>query len=590
MWSDLGNRIRAFFVVLLIMLLSLVMGIVGFSGPTLEGCRPTGPSFAARVYGETVSAGEFQSILRLIGASRLSPEQARVYRVRELTMDSLVERKLLVREARRLGFDADREEVMRRVVQDEEVLYGGPVEPAPGFPRGAIGGWDFSDRSGNFDPETLKRFIQNYLRRSVDEFTDWQVEETLAARVRDAVTTPVAVSPGEVWDTYVDETERARIRYVRFDPDHYRELVEPTDEAVEAWMAAHPEEVDAEYVRQRHRYTDVQEQVRARYLLVEVERNADDEAREAARARAEELLARARAGEDFVALVEAHSDDEATASRGGDLGWVPRGRRTEAFDEAVFDLNEGEVVDAPIESSFGFSLVRGEDRREAGDVPEDEAKRELAEGLFVRAEASARARAEAERALAYLRDGHTAEELDERRRLGWADPAAPAAPDDDAESGGSADAGELADADAGDEDPAEEEDPRGPLAPRVEESRSFRRSQPALTGDFDSTPLTEAAYAMSLDDPLPEAPIALGDSFVVFELIELTKATQDDFDAETEALVRERLLSEKRDEVLRVFVGRLRARAQADGALRVEEALLRYGDEDAEGDEDVEPS
>src|SRR5690606_15822929 len=138
-------------------------------------------------------------------------------------------------EAQRLGFTVNSDEVMARTARDEVVLLTGPVDAPSTFPSGRLQ-YSFRDRDGEFSADYLRRFIQYRLRRSVDEFVDWQARETLAQRMRDTVTAPVTVSPREIWDAYVAETERATISYVRFNPADYREDVQVTDEALTAWM------------------------------------------------------------------------------------------------------------------------------------------------------------------------------------------------------------------------------------------------------------------------------------------------------------------------------------------------------------------
>lgn len=81
-----------------------------------------------------------------------------------------------------------------------------------------------------------------------------------------------------------------------------------------------------------------------------------DSSRTVALTRAEELLERARAGEDFAELASAYSQDPASAAAGGDLGWFRRGAMTGAFDEVTFELPEGAVSDV-VETVYGFHII-----------------------------------------------------------------------------------------------------------------------------------------------------------------------------------------------------------------------------------------
>lgn len=76
----------------------------------------------------------------------------------------------------------------------------------------------------------------------------------------------------------------------------------------------------------------------------------------AARSRAEELLERVRAGEDFAALATEFSQDPGSAEAGGDLGWFRRGLMVDEFDDAAFSLLEGGISDV-VETDFGYHII-----------------------------------------------------------------------------------------------------------------------------------------------------------------------------------------------------------------------------------------
>ena len=92
-----------------------------------------------------------------------------------------------------------------------------------------------------------------------------------------------------------------------------------------------------------------------------------DSAKAVARAEAEALLERVRAGEDFAALATEASDDVGTAPLGGDLGWFRRGQMVPEFEEAAFGIPVG-AVSRIVETDFGYHIIKVERVRGRSEV------------------------------------------------------------------------------------------------------------------------------------------------------------------------------------------------------------------------------
>jgi parvulin-like peptidyl-prolyl isomerase len=106
-----------------------------------------------------------------------------------------------------------------------------------------------------------------------------------------------------------------------------KQRVEATDQEIDAYIAKHPE-FDTKQTR----------------------------------AKAEEVLKRVKAGEDFAALAKEYSTDPGSKDKGGELPWFKRGEMVKPFEDAAFSMQPGQTSDV-IETPFGFHIIQTEEKR-----------------------------------------------------------------------------------------------------------------------------------------------------------------------------------------------------------------------------------
>jgi NIMA-interacting peptidyl-prolyl cis-trans isomerase 1 len=79
--------------------------------------------------------------------------------------------------------------------------------------------------------------------------------------------------------------------------------------------------------------------------------------RDQAHAVAEEVLRKAKAGDDFARLALDYSDEPNASARGGSLGRFGHGQMVKAFEEAAFALAPGEISGI-VETPFGYHVIQ----------------------------------------------------------------------------------------------------------------------------------------------------------------------------------------------------------------------------------------
>jgi len=173
--------------------------------------------------------------------------------------------------------------------------------------------------------------------------------------------------------------QQARLLASMYEEESLAKSVKASQPEIDEYMKAHPEE-----------------QVHARHILISV-KSADEvkspDAAEGldkpqARAKAEEVLKRVKAGENFEALAKEYSTDPGSKESGGDLGWFGKGRMVPEFEKAAFALQPGQISDI-VESPFGFHIIKVEERRNgdpqsAGQQVEQEKEKKLIEEIVKR--------------------------------------------------------------------------------------------------------------------------------------------------------------------------------------------------------------
>ncbi|WP_426343156.1 peptidylprolyl isomerase [Pseudoduganella sp. R-32] len=109
----------------------------------------------------------------------------------------------------------------------------------------------------------------------------------------------------------------------------------------------------------------------ARHILVKTEKEATD------------IIAKLKGGAKFEELAKA-SQDPGSAANGGDLDWAAPGNYVKPFADAMVALKDGQITDKPVQSQFGYHVIKLEGSRAAKVPSLEEIKPQIAESLTQR--------------------------------------------------------------------------------------------------------------------------------------------------------------------------------------------------------------
>jgi parvulin-like peptidyl-prolyl isomerase len=135
-----------------------------------------------------------------------------------------------------------------------------------------------------------------------------------------------------------------------------------------------------EYYTQNKQSLGIPEQVRARHILFKVDPAASQDEKEKARERAQAVLKRVQAGEDFAKLAAAHSDDAGSKAKGGDLGYFTPGQMVPEFEGVAFYTEPGKISDV-VETKYGYHIIKVVDHTDARERSFGEMKNYIREKL-----------------------------------------------------------------------------------------------------------------------------------------------------------------------------------------------------------------
>jgi peptidyl-prolyl cis-trans isomerase D len=301
--------------------------------------------------------------------------------VRRQHLDNLIDQELITQAAQSMGLDVDDEtlasEIRNIPAFQVEGQFNTDVYQSRLLSQGMT--------PKQFEREMRAQFIVSQLPMSIasssvatptelEEFVGLAAQKrTFSAVLVPAQTpeTPVEFSEEEIADWYESHSddfqsdEQVVIEYLELDAA-FLPVGEPPEEDV----------LREQFESQQARFISP-EQRQVSHILITVAADAGEAEKETARQTAEDLSQRARDGEDFATLAMEYSEDQGSASAGGDLGWVESGVMVQAFENAMYELSMESPISDPVETGFGWHVIQLREIRESTGMTFEEARMTL---------------------------------------------------------------------------------------------------------------------------------------------------------------------------------------------------------------------
>ena len=139
---------------------------------------------------------------------------------------------------------------------------------------------------------------------------------------------------------------------------------------IQDYMKSHPvSESDTKAAYEKFKTELGDKEYNARHILV------------ASEAEAKDVIAQLNKGGDFSKIAKEKSIDPGSKEKGGDLGWFALGGMVKPFSEAVSKLQKGKLSTDPVQTQFGWHVIKLDDIRELKAPPYDKVKDNLQKQL-----------------------------------------------------------------------------------------------------------------------------------------------------------------------------------------------------------------
>jgi peptidyl-prolyl cis-trans isomerase D len=320
--------------------------------------------------------------MRQILGENFQPEFANSPEFKRSVIEDLIARMLLDRHAEDQGYRVGDELLARQIQANPRFQIDGRF--SSDVYRGVVAQMGMTEPG--FEASMRRQLVLDQVRDGIQDSAfvtpdqqSWLLELILQERRFDYAVLSAAqfLADVEVADEEIEEEYEANREQYRTPERLKIEYVELSVEDLASSISLAEEDIEQAYEQSKNRFSTSPVR-RASHILIETGSDAGEEGRQAAEQKARELLEQLQAGADFAELAREHSDDPGSASSGGDLGRIEEGAMVPAFEDALFALEEEGALTGPVETRFGFHIIKLTEYEPASVKPLEEVRDQLA--------------------------------------------------------------------------------------------------------------------------------------------------------------------------------------------------------------------
>lgn len=348
MKATVANKMSYFILMFIFLIIIASFLFSGYDGFSMGSSKDVG-----NVDGTPITTKEYRMALnrqveffnQMMGGNGMTEKQMEQMGVKESVLNSLIQLKLILNTADKMGFVVSLDEVKNEI---RSMPYFKTAEKFDvNLYRNAL-------QANGYVPAQFEELVRNDMKQK-------KVEELFSTSL---------LSENHVRDVMKFKNNVVVVQGVKVSRQSLAPLVTVSEQEIKDYIsnAANSKALEDAYTENASRYNKAAE-VKASHILINGDDDKTLEKVKAIRAKVNP--------KNFAAIAKTETQDPTGKNNGGDLGWFSAGRMVPEFEKAAFEMKPGEISQ-PVKTQFGYHIIYVQDKKAAENRPLDSVKEELA--------------------------------------------------------------------------------------------------------------------------------------------------------------------------------------------------------------------